>query len=108
MLPKNDAHLDRVFRALAHPIRRTVLERLARGPETIVNLAHPHDVSLNAVSKHVKTLEDAGLVRRDRDRNYHRIGLRESGIKPAVTWLEYHANLWHDSLGALKRQMESE
>ena len=82
-----------------------MLERLAKGPVTIVKLAEPHDVSLNAVSKHVKTLEGAGLVRRDRDRNYHWIGLDREGLRPAVDWMEHHTALWRGSLDALKRHV---
>lgn len=98
--------VDHVFRALAHPIRRSLLESLANGPETIVNLAEPHDVSLNAVSKHVKALEAAGLVVRQRDRTYHRLTLRPEAMRPALEWIEHYSDFWSQSLASLKRNME--
>lgn len=58
----DDLDLDAVFKALGHPIRREILEQLADGPESVSELAEPHDVSLAAVSKHLRVLEDAGLL----------------------------------------------
>ncbi|NKB89233.1 MAG: metalloregulator ArsR/SmtB family transcription factor [Acidobacteria bacterium] len=101
-----DSNLDSVFRALGHPTRRALLETLAAGPETVVNLAEPHDLSLNAVSKHLKTLEAAGLVSRQRDRTFHQITLRPEALRPALRWIEHYAAFWSDNLASLKRTLE--
>lgn len=108
MLPTPTPDLDRVFRALAHPIRRAVLQRLTEGPETIVRLAEQHEVSLNAVSKHLKTLEAAGLVRRERDRTFHRLSLNGPALRPAADWLQFYAAFWSENLSALKTHLEDE
>ena len=102
------ADLDGVFHALAHPIRRALLESLASGPDTIVRLAQPHGVSLNAVSKHVKTLEAAGLVTRTRDRTYHRVTFQPQAMRSAMEWMEHYSDFWSQNLKALKQQMEGE
>ena len=71
----NDQELDAIFKALAHPIRREILEQLADGPESVGDLAEPHDVSLAAVSKHLHVLEDAGLLDIERDGRVRRCHL---------------------------------
>ncbi len=73
MVTFSDDTLDRTFSALAHPIRRTILTRLARGESASVSqLAQPFDVSLMAISKHWKVMEAAGLIRRENDGRVHR------------------------------------
>lgn len=98
--------LDAVFHALAHPIRRELLASLADASDTIVNLAAPFDVSLNAVSKHVKTLESAGLVTRTRDRTYHRVNFEAKALRPAMEWIEHYGAFWSQNLSSLKRELE--
>ena len=100
--------IDRVFAALAHPVRRAILEQCGAGRRSIAELAEPHAMSLNAVSKHIKTLESAQLVSREVDGNVHRIGIELDRLRPAVSWLEQHTTLWSESLAALKAKMEGE
>ncbi|MEO5770163.1 MAG: metalloregulator ArsR/SmtB family transcription factor, partial [Polyangia bacterium] len=72
MVESRSDHLDYVFAALAHPVRRQILRRIARQEQTITELAAPFDMSLEAVSKHVQVLERARLLRRTRSGRVHR------------------------------------
>ena len=86
--------LSRVFSALADPTRRDLVARLAVGDASVNELAEPYDVSLQAVSKHLKVLEDAGLISRGRDGQLRPSRLRGEPLKEAVTWLESYRNFW--------------
>ncbi len=99
--------IDRVFAALAHPVRRAILEQCGAGRRSIAELAEPHSMSLNAISKHIKTLESARLVSREIDGNVHRIGIEVETLQPAMGWLQSHSRLWGESLAALKAKLES-
>jgi DNA-binding transcriptional ArsR family regulator len=99
-------HLDRVFAALAHPVRRAILEQCGDERQSVVELARPHSMSLNAISKHIKTLESAELIGRERDGNFHRIAARPEMLQPALDWLGHHVDLWDSSLKALKVSLE--
>ncbi|MGH7338371.1 MAG: ArsR/SmtB family transcription factor, partial [Myxococcota bacterium] len=78
--------LDAVFAALAHPIRRSIVERLSRGECAVSDLAEPHDVSLPAISKHLKVLERAGLIVRGRDAQRRPCRLRPAPLEGAAEW----------------------
>ncbi len=82
--------LSRAFAALADPIRRDLLTRLTDGDATVGELAAPYPVSLQAVSKHLKVLEDAGLVSRSRDAQRRPVHLEAEVLELAVGWLERH------------------
>ncbi len=82
--------LSRVFSALADPTRRDIVARLADGDATVNELAEPYDVSLQAVSKHLKVLEDAGLVSRTRDAQRRPAHLEAKVFDLATKWLERH------------------
>ena len=101
-----DAPLNDVFSALAHPLRRAIMADVAAGPRTVVQLAEPHAVSLNAMSRHIKVLENANLVSREIRGNSHFISAHTQGLRPALDWLDYHVDLWSGSLLALKAQLE--
>lgn len=98
--------LDAVFAALSHPVRRSILQRCGRRACTVVELAKPHALSLNAVSKHIKSLESANLVKREVNGNSHYIRVRPATLQPALDWLGYNTQLWEQSLLALKRGLE--
>ena len=100
--------LDRVFAALANPVRRALLDQCSDQRQSINELAEPHSLSLNAISKHVKVLESARLVSRTVDGNLHCIGVQPETAMAAVEWLRYHVNLWDQSLSALKCKLEDE
>lgn len=79
--------LDAVFAALAHPIRRAILERLAGGDASVTELAEPHDVSLPAISKHLRVLEDAGLLQVEPEGRVRRCQIDAGPLSAAFGWL---------------------
>ena len=98
----SDPQLDAVFGALAHPTRRALLARLAEGEErTVTELAAPFDVTLMAVSKHLATLERAGLVARESDGRFRRCRLTPAPLGAAAGWLAQQARFWNSSLDSL-------
>lgn len=100
--------LDLVFGALADPTRREILQRLSKGSATVTELAEPHEISLPAISKHLKVLEHAGLITRTCDGRLHHIGLEPRPMKDAVAWMEYYRSFWDSKLDALKEYLETE
>jgi DNA-binding transcriptional ArsR family regulator len=93
--------LSTVFSALADPTRRAILERLAQGEATVNELAAPFPVSLQAVSKHLKVLERAGLVTRGRDAQHRPARLAGRPLEGASDWLERYRGFWEESLDRL-------
>lgn len=83
-----DAALDRGFAALADPIRRAIVARLSRGPATLGELAEPFAISLQAVSKHITVLEDAGLVRRTREAQRKPVHLDAAALERLTSWID--------------------
>jgi DNA-binding transcriptional ArsR family regulator len=100
--------LDRTFGALADPTRRRILERLAGGQCRAGQLAAPFAMSLPAISKHLRVLERAGLVRRHRLGREHRLELAARPIKDALRWMEQYRRFWEGSLDALANYLENE
>lgn len=97
-----DAALDRTFAALAHPVRRAILGRLARGDSASVSeLAEPFDVSLMAISKHVAVMEEAGLLAKQKDGRIQRCTLQPESLHRAAGWIEAHRRYWEAQLDAL-------
>jgi DNA-binding transcriptional ArsR family regulator len=101
----NVGGLDGVFHALADPTRRAILRRLARGPARITELAEPFDTSLPAVSKHVKVLEAAGLVRRTIHGREHHCALAPKPLRGASQWISFYQRFWESRLEALDHLM---
>jgi DNA-binding transcriptional ArsR family regulator len=97
--------LDVVFQALADRTRRAMLGRLARGEATVSELAAPFEMSLAAVSKHVKALEKAGLVKRRVEGRTHYCRLEAKPLGKAASWLDHYARFWDERLGELEREM---
>jgi DNA-binding transcriptional ArsR family regulator len=102
----NSGHLDRTFGALADPIRRAILARLADGDATVGELAGPFEVSRPAISKHLRVLERAGLVRRTRDGRLSRCGLDAKPMRVAAEWVERYRRFWEGQLDSLSRYLE--
>jgi len=98
--------LDAVFAALADPTRRRILVRLARGPASVSELAEPFSMSLPAVSKHLRVIERAGLMRRERDGWYHRCYLEVRPLQTAVAFLGFYRPFWEATLDDLARYVE--
>ena len=99
--------LDSTFAALSDATRRGLLARLARQGETSVSeLAAPYKMSLPAVSKHLRVLEQAGLVSRQKDGRVHRCRLRAEPMKDAAAWIERYRRFWETQLDSLARYLE--
>jgi DNA-binding transcriptional ArsR family regulator len=93
--------LDDTFAALSDPTRRALLVRLADGESTVTELAIPFEMSLQAVSKHLKVLGRAGLVQQTRDGRIQRCRIEAAPLREALTWIERYRRFWDDRLGAL-------
>jgi DNA-binding transcriptional ArsR family regulator len=93
--------LDRTFAALADPTRRSILASLAEGEQCVTDLAKPHRMSLPAISKHLRVLEKAGLVGRQRRGRVHRLRLEAKPMQEAQQWIEFYRRFWEESLDRL-------
>lgn len=98
--------LNRTFSALADPTRRRILEHLSRGERCVTDLARPYRMSLPAVSKHLRVLERAGLVRRHRDGRVHRLKLEAAPMRQASQWIDEYRRFWEQSLDRLGEYLE--
>ena len=94
------------FSALADPTRRRILAHLARGNHCVTHLARPHRMSLPAVSKHLRVLEKAGLLRRRRYGRVHEMNLQAAPLKQAAQWVEEYRKFWEGSLDRLAAYLE--
>lgn len=101
--------LSRTFAALADPTRRAMLSRLAQGHATVSEIAEPFlgQMSLPAVTKHLKVLENAGLVTKTRDAQRRRCDLNPEALKPTAEFLEQYRQMWEESLDRLGTYLES-
>lgn len=102
----NTEALDRIFGALSDRKRRAILRRLTDGTATVGELARPFDVSRQAISKHLRVLEDAGLVERQPDGRMTRCSLEPGPMKEAAEWVERFRMYWEGQLDALARYVE--
>ena len=93
--------LSITFAALADPTRRAILARLATGEATVNELAEPFEITLQAVSKHLKVLERAGLISRGRDAQYRPCRLESAPLDSAIDWVEEHRQIWQQRLDLL-------
>jgi len=98
--------LSTVFSALADPTRRAILARLAEGEASVNELAAPFEMSLPAVSKHLKVLQQAGLIERRRNAQFRPCSLNPEPLKQAADWIEQYARFWNTQLDALARYLE--
>jgi DNA-binding transcriptional ArsR family regulator len=99
--------LDHVFSALADPVRRRILQGLARGRAQVSEIASPFRISAPAISRHLRVLERTGLIRRRRRGRVHEIELVASPMRAAVDWLQTYRRFWESSLDALAAFLES-
>jgi DNA-binding transcriptional ArsR family regulator len=93
--------LDQTFSALSDPTRRAILARLARGDASVGELAEPFDISLPAISRHLRVLEEASLIERERDGKHRRCRLNPEGLAAAMDWLDFYRRFWSTSLERL-------
>jgi DNA-binding transcriptional ArsR family regulator len=100
--------LDMVFAALADPTRRRILEILARAESRVTDLAKPFSVSLPAISKHLRVLERAGLVKRERDGRVHRLKLEAKPMREAANWIDRYRGFWDSQFDALADYLDKQ
>lgn len=94
--------LDRTFSALSDPTRRAIMKRLAKRKRTVTELAEPFEISMAAVSKHLRVLEKAGLVVQEREGRVRRCRLSARPLKDAARWIEHYRRFWEESLDRLE------
>ncbi|WP_259780810.1 ArsR/SmtB family transcription factor [Aestuariispira ectoiniformans] len=99
--------LSSTFAALADPTRRAILARLAEGSATVNELAEPFSISLPAVSRHLKVLEQAELISREAVAQKRRCTLRPENLRDAANWIEDHARFWTESLDRLDSYLDT-
>jgi DNA-binding transcriptional ArsR family regulator len=100
-----DDPLSITFAALADPTRRAILARLATGQATVNELAEPFDVSLQAISKHLKVLERAGLISRGRDAQYRPCRFEAAPLPTAIGWIERYRQVWKERFDQLEQHL---
>jgi DNA-binding transcriptional ArsR family regulator len=105
MSKKSDV-LDRTFGALADPTRRAILARLAKGEASVTDLAKPFDMSMPAISKHLKVLERAGLIARGRERQWRPARLEAGPLKEVAEWSEGYRQFWEESYERLDQYLD--
>ena len=98
--------LSQTFSALADPTRRALLARLATGAATVGELAQPFDMSLPAVSRHLKVLTAAGLIERSTEAQWRRCALRGEGLRAAADWIEFYRRFWEAQFDRLDAFLE--
>jgi DNA-binding transcriptional ArsR family regulator len=103
---KASDRLDRTFAALADPTRRAILGRLARGEASVTELAEPFEMTLPAVSKHLKVLERAGLIARGRERQWRPARLEAGPLKEVADWTERYRRFWEESYDRLDEYLD--
>jgi DNA-binding transcriptional ArsR family regulator len=101
------AHLDRTFAALADPTRREILARLASGDATVSELAEPLPISIQAVSKHLKVLEGAGLITRGRTAQLRPSHLEGTPLKQVADWIEGYRGFWESGFERMDKRLRS-
>ncbi|WP_169923951.1 ArsR/SmtB family transcription factor [Sulfurifustis variabilis] len=98
--------LSATFAALADPTRRAILARLASGEASVTELAEPFDMSLPAVSKHLKVLERAGLIARGREAQWRPCRLEAARLKEVADWVEHYRRFWEQRLDRLDAYLQ--
>lgn len=107
MVEYNDSMLDELFGALSDPTRRAILEQLRDGPATVGELAEPHEITFQGVSKHVRKLERAGLVRRCKDGREVRCELQIERLRPVSSWVDAQRRFWTARLDRLEDVLDA-
>ncbi len=108
MVEFHATRLDQVFQALADPTRRAMLASLREGERSVGELAAPHRISLAAASKHIKTLERAGLLKRTINGRTHRCALEPAPLAEADAWLRRYSAFWTERLDALEALLQAD
>jgi DNA-binding transcriptional ArsR family regulator len=98
--------LSQIFAALADPTRRAILARLAEGEATVTELAEPFEISLPAISRHLKVLEKAGLISRSRSAQWRSSRLEAEPLREATAWMERYRRFWDDNFNRLDAHLK--
>jgi len=107
MVNNSPERLDRIFSALSDPTRRAILERLVRNEASVMELAAPFEMSLPAISKHLRVLENAGLITREKEGRIHHMRLSAAAMKDATEWLEHYRHFWEDQFDNLAAYLDT-
>ncbi|HMV34655.1 MAG TPA: metalloregulator ArsR/SmtB family transcription factor [Turneriella sp.] len=99
-------HLSLTFAALADPTRRAMLVRLGQGPATVSELAQPFQISAPAISKHIKVLEKAGLITREKEAQWRRCRIEAQRLREANEFIERYRKFWEDSFDRLELYLQ--
>jgi DNA-binding transcriptional ArsR family regulator len=99
-------HLSDVLAAISHPTRRAIIGRLADGPARFLDVAEPFDTALNAVAKHLKLLERAGLIDRRKQGREVIISFRGEPLREVAGWVSHYEHFWNERLDRLERHFE--
>ena len=102
----NADHLSSTFAALANPTRRAILARLTTGEAPVTELAKPFDMSMPAISKHLKVLERAGLIARSREAQWRPCRIEAGRLKEVADWVEHYRRFWEQSLDRLDEYLK--
>ncbi len=100
--------LSDVLTAISHPTRRAIIDRLADGPARFLDIAEPFDVALNAVTKHLKLLERAGLIERRREGREVFISFRGEPLRGVAGWVNEYERFWNERLDRFQHHFEDE
>lgn len=103
----NAQDLNKTFAALADPTRRAILQRLAKGEHTVNQLAEPFEMSLPAITKHLKVLENAGLISRGRDAQFRPCRIEAEPLKEANDWIEHYREIWEQRFDRLDEYLQT-
>src|SRR5262245_17371124 len=98
--------LSMTFAAIADPTRRAILARLSKGEAAVKELARPFDMTLPAISKHLKVLEKAGLIERSREAQSRPCKLRAKPLQEAASWIDHYRTFWEESLDRLDEYLK--
>jgi DNA-binding transcriptional ArsR family regulator len=101
------AALDTTFAALADPTRRAILARLASGEASVTELAKPFDISMPAISRHLKVLEHAGLIARGREAQWRPCRLEAGALREVADWVEAYRQFWEESFDRLEEYLKT-
>jgi DNA-binding transcriptional ArsR family regulator len=101
----SDDHLSTTFAALADPTRRAILARLASGEASVTELAKPFEMSMPAISKHLKVLERAGLIARGQQAQWRPRRLEAGPLKDVASWVEHYRRFWEESFARLDQYL---
>lgn len=107
MVKLKESDLDAVFAALSDPTRRWLIERLSEREYTVGELAEPLEMSLPAVSKHLRVLEKAGLMKRRKEGRVHHLNLEVQPMQKAMSWIQFYRRFWESSFDALEQHLNN-